>query len=364
MKQEVENLITNIKENLETVNKIIDFNKLRDDLKEITDKINVPNIWDDRENAERLLKEKSRLENSLSKFQTLQKSLEDGIELVNLAEEEKDEKTLNEAADELKNLHSQSLIYKTECLFSGEADKNDCFLEINTGVGGTDACDFSEMLLRMYTRWVEKKGFGLEVINIDYDDVAGIKSATLKVSGDNAYGWLKTEGGVHRLVRLSPYNANNKRQTSFSSVWVYPVIDEEINIEIQDKDLKIDTYKASGAGGQHVNKTDSAVRITHLPTKIVVQCQNQRSQHQNKERAMKMLKSRLYELELRKREEEKLKSESQKTENSWGHQIRSYVLHPYQMIKDLRSGYETSDVHGMLDGELLDEFVVRMLEGK
>lgn len=249
-------------------------------------------------------------------------------------------------------------------MFSGEADKNDCFVEINTGVGGTDACEFSEMLLRMYTRWLDKKGFKAEVLHIDHDDIAGIKSATIKVKGYNAYGWCKTESGIHRLVRLSPFNANNKRQTSFSSVWVYPIINQEIKIDIQEKDLKIDTYRASGAGGQHVNKTSSAVRITHLPTKIVVQCQNDRSQHRNKDEAMKMLKSRLYELELRKREAEKSASEAQKTENTWGHQIRSYVLHPYQMVKDLRSGYETGNVQAMLDGELIDDFVVAMLEKK
>jgi len=247
-------------------------------------------------------------------------------------------------------------------MFSGEADSNDCFLEINTGVGGTDACDFSEMLLRMYSRWTENKGFKVEIESIEKDGVAGISSAILKISGTNAYGWCKTESGVHRLVRISPYNSNGKRQTSFSSVWVYPIIDDKINIEIKESDLKIDTFRASGAGGQHVNKTDSAVRITHIPTNIIVKCQSDRSQHRNKDEAMKMLKSRLYELELRKQEQNKAKNNAQKTDIGWGNQIRSYVLHPYQMIKDLRTNHETSNVSAMLDGELLDDFIKASLK--
>lgn len=273
-----------------------------------------------------------------------------------MAEAESDEETTKEVELDIKRIFELSEKYKIECMFSGEADANNCFLEIHTGVGGTDACDFSEMLLRMYLRWAESHGFKAEVISVMAGDEAGIKSATVKISGHNAYGWAKTESGVHRLVRISPYNASGKRQTSFSSVWVYPVIDEKIDIVIEDKDLRIDTYRASGAGGQHVNKTDSAVRITHTPTGIVVQCQSDRSQHRNKDEAMKMLKSRLYELELRKKEEEKQKASESRTDISWGNQIRSYVMHPYQMVKDLRSNYEIGNVQAVFDGEL-DGFI-------
>lgn len=364
MKTEIETLIKQTNKNLETIHTLINITKLKENLENITQKTNAPDIWNNRERAEKLLKEKSHLEDKINKYEEITNSFNETIELYQLAKEENDTKTLEEIHNDLKNIKSQTDIYKTESLFSGKADKNDCFLEINTGVGGTDASDFSEMLLRMYLRWTEKKGFKTEIIHQDPDEVAGIKSATLKIKGHNAFGWCKTESGIHRLVRLSPYNANNKRQTSFSSVWVYPIIDDKIDIKINEGDLKIDTYRASGAGGQHVNKTSSAVRITHLPTKIVVQCQNDRSQHRNKEEAMKMLKSRLYELELRKQQTAKAELDAQKTENTWGHQIRSYVLHPYQMVKDLRSGYETSNIKAMLDGELIDEFVVAMLERK
>jgi len=364
MKAEIENLIKNINKNLKTIEAIIDIEKLKKSLEKISIEANLSDIWANKEKAEKVLREKSNLENSINRYLKIKNSLEENIELVKLAEDEDDEETMIEAQSELTKIKTQTDIYKTECLFSGEADKNNCFIEINTGVGGTDASDFSEMLLRMYLRWIEKKGFKSETINIDNDEVAGITSATIKVIGHNAFGWCKSESGIHRLVRLSPYNANNKRQTSFSSVWVYPEIDNKINIEIDEGDLKIDTYRASGAGGQHVNKTSSAVRITHLPTKIVVQCQNDRSQHRNKDEAMKMLKSRLYELELRKQTDAKNELNAQKTDNSWGNQIRSYVFHPYQMVKDLRSGYETGNVKAMMEGELIDDFVVAMLEGR
>jgi len=360
----MENLIKNIQDNLKVIKNLINITSLKSQLEEINKQANSPDIWQNKEKAEKLLKEKSHLENQINKFEEIEKSFDENLELLKLAKEEKDDATLNEIQNELAKIKNQTDIYKTECLFSGEADKNDCFFEINTGVGGTDASDFSEMLLRMYLRWFENKGFKYEIVHIDYDEIAGIKSATIKVIGDNAFGWCKSESGIHRLVRLSPFNANNKRETSFSSVWVYPIVNDKIDIKINENDLRIDTYRASGAGGQHVNKTSSAVRITHLPTKIVVQCQNERSQHRNKEEAMTMLKSRLYELELRKKAEAKAKLESQRTENSWGNQIRSYVLHPYQMVKDLRSGYETSNVKAMFDGELIDDFVMAMLEKK
>jgi peptide chain release factor 2 len=233
---------------------------------------------------------------------------------------------------------------------------NDCFVDINAGAGGTDSCDFALMLLRMYERFANRHQFKVEIVSMLDGEEAGIRSATLKIQGRYAFGWLKMESGVHRLVRISPFNANDKRQTSFASVWVYPQIDDNIEIEILDKDLRVDTYRASGAGGQHVNKTDSAVRITHLPTNIVVQCQSDRSQLKNRAEAMKMLKSRLYEFELQKKREEQNKAEAAKTDNSWGHQIRSYVLHPYQMVKDLRTNYETGNTQSVLDGEI-DEFI-------
>ena len=247
-----------------------------------------------------------------------------------------------------------------EALLNGEADANDTFLEVHAGAGGTESCDWASMLARMYVRWAEKSGYKVEMQSETPGEEAGIKSVTYKVSGHNAYGWLKSESGVHRLVRISPFNSGGKRQTSFSSVWVYPVVDEKIEIEIDDKDLRIDTYRASGAGGQHVNKTDSAVRITHLPTNIVVQCQNDRSQLKNRAEAMKMLKSRLFELEMRKKQEEKDQINSGKTDNGWGHQIRSYVMHPYQMVKDLRTGYEIKNYQKVLDGEL-DGFIESFL---
>ncbi len=245
---------------------------------------------------------------------------------------------------------------ETECLFSGEADSNNCFLEINAGAGGTESHDWASMMMRMYLRFGERMGFKTEIINIISGEEAGIKSCCIKFKGDMAYGWLKTESGVHRLVRISPFNAAGKRMTSFASCWVCPEVDENIDIVIEDKDLRIDTYRASGAGGQHVNTTDSAVRITHIPTNIVAQCQNDRSQHRNKAEAMQMLKARLFELELQKKIEEATKENAKKTENSWGHQIRSYVLQPYQMVKDLRTNYETSNSSAVLDGDL-DKFI-------
>ncbi len=253
---------------------------------------------------------------------------------------------------DLNNISSTSEKLETQCLFSGEADTNNCFLEINAGAGGTESHDWASMMMRMYLRFGERMGFKTEIINIITGEEAGIKSCCIKFKGDMPYGWLKTESGVHRLVRISPFNAAGKRMTSFASCWVYPEVDENIDIVVEDKDLRIDTYRASGAGGQHVNTTDSAVRITHIPTNIVVQCQNDRSQHRNKAEAMQMLKARLFELELQKKNEEANKENAKKTDNGWGHQIRSYVLQPYQMVKDLRTNYETSNSSRVLDGDL------------
>ncbi len=283
--------------------------------------------------------------------------MNDNSDLYDLAKEEKNEEIMNEILGELKVLDGDVEEFRIENLFSGEADGNDCFIEINTGVGGVDACDFSEMLLNMYMKWAEKKKIKYEVVEIDRDDVAGIKSGIIKIKAKNAYGLLKNEKGIHRLVRQSPFNSAGKRQTSFTSVDVYPVVDDKINIEINEKDLKIEVCRASGAGGQHVNKTDSAVRILHIPTGIAVECQEQRSQHQNKEEAIRMLKSKLYQIELKKKEDEKNQNSLAKGDNGWGSQVRNYVLHPYKLVKDLRTGYETGNTVAMFNGELLDDFI-------
>jgi peptide chain release factor 2 len=307
-----------------------------------------------------VLKEKTRLETLLQRFDALEMGLKDNVEMIELAEAEGDaavqkeaEKTIEALLPEVKKLEAQRL-------FSGEADGNDCFIEIHSGAGGTESCDWALMLQRMYLRWAESQGFKTELVEEQSGEEAGIKSATIKVMGAQAYGWAKTESGVHRLVRISPFDSANRRHTSFASVWVYPLVDDDIEVEILDKDLRVDTYRASGAGGQHVNKTDSAIRLTHEPTGIAVQCQSSRSQHSNRAEAMKMLRARLYELELRKREEEAQEVESAKTDNSWGNQIRSYVLHPYQMVKDLRTQIETGNTQAVLDGNL-EAFMIAAL---
>lgn len=284
-------------------------------------------------------------------------------DLYDIANSENDIDTCNQLFKEALLIQKNIFNLEIESIFSGEADPNDAFLEIHAGAGGNDSNDWAEMLKRMYIRWAENNGFLVEEVDEVRGEEAGIKSSTIKIKGSNAYGWLKVESGVHRLVRISPFNSNGKRQTSFASIWVYPVVDDSISIEINDKDLRVDTFRASGAGGQHVNKTDSAIRITHIPTNIVVQSQSSRSQHRNRDEAMSMLKSRLYELELTKRREQEEKNEASKTDNSWGHQIRSYVLHPYQMVKDLRSGFETGNINSVLDGNL-QEFMSSVLLNK
>ena len=298
------------------------------------------------------MQEKTLLENSLKDYNCIAAELSDNRDLLEIAEDE----DLTQIYNNLQKLEKIVQKNKIECIFSAKEDKMDCFLEINTGVGGNDASDFSAMLLRMYLRWAQNHNFKTEIIHIIDSEEAGIKSATVKISGVNAFGWAKTESGIHRLVRISPFNSNGKRQTSFSSIWVYPVVEEDIEIIIDDKDIRVDTYRASGAGGQHVNKTDSAVRITHIPTGIVAQCQNDRSQIRNKAETMRILKSRLYEFEMRKRKEEEDKKNATKTDNGWGHQIRSYVLHPYQMVKDLRSGVEKGNCQAVFDGDI-DDFI-------
>jgi peptide chain release factor 2 len=311
-----------------------------------------PDLWNDQAVAQKLLKERDALKNSLARIQNMQTQVTDNVELIALGEAEGDAQVVTEAEDQLLALEKVAARLQLETLLSGEADGNDCFLEINAGAGGTEAQDWASMLARLYGRWAESKGYKLEILEESPGEEAGTKSITLKIMGHQAYGWLKTESGVHRLVRISPFDSNARRHTSFASVWVFPVIDDSIDIAIEDKDLRIDTYRASGAGGQHVNKTESAIRITHMPTNIVVQCQNDRSQHRNRATAMSMLKARLYELELRKKEEKLTAQSAGKTEIGWGHQIRSYVLQPYQMVKDTRTGVERGNASGVLDGDI------------
>ena len=306
------------------------------------------------------MRERTRLEGSLDNFRALERDFEDALELIAMGEAEGDAEIVAEAEVALDGLHRRAAQQRLESLLSGEADGNDSYLEVHAGAGGTEAQDWAEMLLRMYVRWAEAHDYKVEWIEESSGEETGLKSATVRIVGTNAYGWLKTETGVHRLVRISPFDASSRRHTSFASVGVYPVIDDSIEIEIVDKELRIDTYRASGAGGQHVNKTDSAVRITHVPTGIVVQCQNDRSQHRNRAAAMAMLRARLYELELQRRDEEAQAEREAKTEIGWGRQIRSYVLHPYQMVKDLRTGVEKGAAERVLDGDL-DDFMAAAL---
>jgi len=322
-----------------------------------------PDFWDDQAEAQNAMREKNRLERQLSMINSLKSEMDDAVGLIELGEAEGDKDVVAEAEAALSALFELAEKRQLESLLSGEADGNDCFLEIHAGAGGTEAQDWAQMLARMYSRWCEGRGFKMQLIDESPGEEAGIKSMTMRIEGENAYGWLKTESGVHRLVRISPYDSSARRHTSFASAWVYPVVDDNIEIEIEDKDLRIDTYRASGAGGQHVNKTDSAIRITHLPTNIVVQCQNDRSQHRNRATAFNMLKARLYELELQKREEAASDAASSKTEIGWGNQIRSYVLHPYQMVKDLRTNVEKGNAAGVLDGDL-DDFVEASLAAR
>ncbi len=309
------------------------------------------------------MRERTQLEGRINEYDALAQSLQDNIELIELAEAEDDADVAAEAETALAGLSQRAAKLQLESLLSGEADGNDCYLEVHAGAGGTESQDWTQMLLRMYVRWAEQHGYKVEFIEESPGEEAGIKSVTLKVAGPNAYGWLKTESGVHRLVRISPFDSASRRHTSFASVGVYPVIDDSIEIEIDDSDLRIDTYRASGAGGQHVNRTDSAVRITHQPTGIVVQCQNDRSQHRNRATAMTMLKARLYELELQRREEEAQAQHAAKTDIGWGHQIRSYVLHPYKMVKDLRTSVEKGNADAVLDGAI-DDFLEAALAAR
>jgi len=309
------------------------------------------------------MRERTQLDQAISDYTSLKKELDDTVELIGMAEEEGDQDMIAEGERALRELAERAQKKQLESLLSGEADANDCYLEVNAGAGGTEAQDWAEMLLRMYVRWAEQHGYKVDWLEESPGEEAGIKSATVQIKGPNAYGWLKTESGVHRLVRISPFDSQARRHTSFASVAVSPVIDDSIEVTIEDKDLRIDTYRASGAGGQHVNKTDSAIRITHLPTGIVVSCQTDRSQHRNRAKAFEMLRARLYELELQKREADAQALQDAKTDIGWGHQIRSYVLQPYQMVKDLRTGVETSNSGAVLDGDI-DRFLEASLASK
>jgi peptide chain release factor 2 len=302
------------------------------------------------------MQERTALEDQLTAISRIERELDDQITMIDLGEAESDQKVVGEAEAALKKLRADVARRELEALLSGEADANDSYLEVHAGAGGTESQDWASMLLRMYTRWAEQHGYKIDWIEETGGEEAGIKSATIQVKGRNAYGWLKTEGGVHRLVRISPFDSNARRHTSFASVNVYPVIDDRINVDVKESDVRVDTLRASGAGGQHVNKTESAIRLTHVPTNIVVYCQNDRSQHRNRAQAWQMLRARLYELELKKREEKAAADQAAKTDIGWGHQIRSYVLQPYQMVKDLRTGVQTSNTGGVLDGDL-DQFM-------
>lgn len=315
-----------------------------------------PDLWNDTERAQSLMQERTRLENAINECRRLETDMNDHVDMIELGEAEGDADIVAESETALQALMATAERMEIETLLSGEADGNDAYLEVHAGAGGTESQDWASMLLRMYLRWAEKKGYKANIIEQTNGEEAGIKSATVEIKGHNAYGWAKTESGVHRLVRISPFDSNARRHTSFASVGCYPVIDDTIEIEVSESDVRIDTFRASGAGGQHVNTTDSAVRITHIPTNIAVQCQNERSQHKNRATAWAMLRARLYELELQRREEEANANMEAKTEIGWGHQIRSYVLQPYQMVKDLRTGVESGNPTSVLDGAL-DNFM-------
>jgi peptide chain release factor 2 len=322
-----------------------------------------PNLWNDPQRASRVMQERTSLDDQLNALSRIDQELDDQATLIELGEAEGDQKVIAEAEDNLRRLKTEVARRELEALLSGEADANNTYLEVHAGAGGTESQDWANMLLRMYTRWAEQHGFKVDYLEETSGEEAGIKSATVEIKGHNAYGWLKSENGVHRLVRISPFDSNARRHTSFASVNVYPVVDDRIKIDINEADVRVDTMRSGGAGGQHVNKTESAVRLTHIPTNIAVVSQGDRSQHRNRATAWQMLRAKLYELELKKREEKAAADQAAKTDIGWGHQIRSYVLQPYQMVKDLRTGVSTSDTGGVLDGDI-DQFVQAALAQK
>ena len=360
MRAEAQAHIDQIKAATALLRRFLDWDRALRRLEELNAKVEDPTLWDDPRAAQVVMRERRRLEEAIAATRKIETELTDTVELMEMAEAEGDNGLVDDAIKALATLAESSEKDKVAALLAGEADGNNSYVEINAGAGGTESNDWAGMLQRMYSRWAERHGMKVELVDFHSGEQAGIKSATLLVKGENAYGYAKTESGVHRLVRISPYDSAARRHTSFASVWVYPEVDDDIDIEVNESDLKIDTYRASGAGGQHVNTTDSAVRITHAPTGIVVQCQNQRSQHKNKAEAMKQLKARLYEAELQRREAESNKTEAAKTDIGWGHQIRSYVLQPYQLVKDLRTGVISTAPADVLDGDL-DRFMAAAL---
>ncbi|WP_326525012.1 peptide chain release factor 2 [Sphingomonas sp.] len=360
MRAEAQAHVITINDALALLRRFLNWDEALRRLDELNARVEDQALWNDPKAAQEVMRERRRLDEAISATRSIESELNDTVELIEMAEAEGDAEMESEAVASLATLATRAESDKVKALLAGEADANDTYIEINSGAGGTESQDWAEMLQRMYTRWAERRGMKVELIDYHAGEQAGIKSATLLVKGENAYGYAKTESGVHRLVRISPYDSSARRHTSFSSVWVYPVIDDNIEVEVNDSDLRIDTYRASGAGGQHINTTDSAVRITHLPTGIVVQCQNQRSQHKNKAEAFNQLRARLYERELAEREAVANATNATKTDIGWGHQIRSYVLQPYQLVKDLRTGVTSTAPSDVLDGDL-DPFMAAAL---
>ncbi|HEX8226073.1 MAG TPA: peptide chain release factor 2 [Allosphingosinicella sp.] len=360
MRAEAQAHVDQIRSALELLRRFLDWDRALRRLEELNARVEDQALWNDPRAAQEVMRERRRLDEAIAATRAIQQELDDNVELLEMAEAEGDESMEADAVAALAELAARAERDKVTALLAGEADSNDAYIEVNAGAGGTESQDWAEMLQRMYSRWAERRGYKVELVDHHSGEQAGIKSATLMVKGENAYGYAKTESGVHRLVRISPYDSNARRHTSFSSVWVYPVVDDDIDVEVNESDLKIDTYRSSGAGGQHVNTTDSAVRITHLPSGIIVACQNQRSQHKNRAEAMKMLKARLYEAELQRREAQSSAEHAAKTDIGWGHQIRSYVLQPYQLVKDLRTGVTSTAPSDVLDGDL-DRFMAAAL---
>ncbi|HTW53334.1 MAG TPA: peptide chain release factor 2 [Stellaceae bacterium] len=366
MRAETQAIVDDIQKSLSLLRRHLDWDVANRRLAELNEKAEDPNFWSDPEEAQKLSRERARLDNLVGGYKRIEQDYNDAVELIELGEAEGDDAVVKEAEAALERMRAEAAKRELESLLSGEADGNDCYLEVHAGSGGTEAQDWAEMLLRMYARWAEAHGYKVEWVEESAGEGAGIKSATVLVKGSNAYGWLKTESGVHRLVRISPFDSAARRHTSFASAWIYPVIDDKIDIQIEDKYLRVDTYRSSGAGGQHVNKTDSAVRLTYAPPgeePVAVACQSERSQHQNRAQAFAMLRARLYELELQKREAQTDAMNASKTDIGWGHQIRSYVLQPYQMVKDLRTGVEIGNAPAVLDGDI-DRFLSAALAAR
>jgi peptide chain release factor 2 len=363
MRAEAQAYVDRINAALDLLRRFLDWDRALRRLDELNARVEDPSLWNDQKAAQEVMRERTRLDNAIGATRAIEAEMNDTAELIEMADAEGDEDMASEGVAALSALADRADKDKITALLAGEADSYDTYLQINAGAGGTESQDWAEMLQRMYQRWAERRGYKVEMVDYHAGEQAGIKSATMLIKGENAYGYAKTESGVHRLVRISPYDSSARRHTSFSSVWVYPVIDDNIEVEIKDSDLKIDTYRASGAGGQHVNTTDSAVRITHVPTGIIVASQSDRSQHKNRATAMNMLKARIYEAELQKREAEASGEYQAKTEIGWGHQIRSYVLQPYQLVKDLRTGVTSTSPDDVLDGAL-DPFMAAALSQK